>query len=229
MKIKWITLMGIAAVGLNAHAQSDATKDGTTFGIYAGVNFQNINGKNDGGTKLENSLVTRFQGGLNLSIPIAPEFYLQPGLQFISKGTKGPMPYFDGSTTREITRTVSMNYIEVPLNLAFRPLLGNGHLLLGFGPYFGYAIGGKTTYSGTNPPADADIQFEKTVPISDKNNLVYFKRPDIGANFFVGYELAGGLNFVFNSQLGLININSDTNTELVNKNTGFGLSLGYRF
>jgi hypothetical protein len=224
--IRVYAFAAVAAICSQAGAQDDGK---TSFGIYAGVNFQNINGTSDAGVKLKNSLVTRFNGGVNVNIPIAPEFYMQPGLQFISKGTKGTVSYFDGSNTRQITRTLNMNYLEVPVNLVYRPLLGSGHFMLGFGPYVGYCIGGKAKFSGTNPPADAELQFAKTFPASEPNNLVYFKRMDVGANFFFGYELQSGLNFVFNSQLGLININSETNTELSNKNTGFGLTAGYRF
>jgi hypothetical protein len=45
----------------------------------------------------------------------------------------------------------------------------------------------------------------------------------------VGYQLANGLNLILSSQLGLVNVNSKTSSSLINKNTGFGLNLGYRF
>jgi hypothetical protein len=228
MKIKVFTLLALATICIETKAQDEGSAK-TSLGIYAGVNFQNHNGTTDAGVKLKNSLVTRFNGGVNLNILIAPEFYIQPGLQFISKGTKGPVSYFDGANTRQITRTINMNYLEVPVNVVFKPLLGTGYFMLGFGPYVGYCIGGKAKYSGTDPPADAQLQFQKTIPSNDPNNLVYFKRMDVGANFFFGYELQSGLNFVFNSQLGLININSETNTELAYQNTGFGITAGYRF
>lgn len=104
-----------------------------------------------------------------------------------------------------------------------------GHLILGFGPYFGYAATGRADFSGNIAPEDSDLQFTDSAPDNDTNNLIYFKRLDIGANFMVGYQFLNGVNLVLNSQLGLIPINSKTNTDLVNKNTGFGLSLGYRF
>jgi hypothetical protein len=57
------------------------------------------------------------------------------------------------------------------------------------------------------------------------------KRFDAGGNFLVGYELSNHLSAQLNAGLGLININNrgqgDTKSSL--KNTGFGLSLGYRF
>ena len=43
------------------------------------------------------------------------------------------------------------------------------------------------------------------------------------------YRVESGLNLILSSQLGLVNVNSKTSSSLINKNTGFGLNLGYRF
>ena len=76
----------------------------------------------------------------------------------------------------------------------------------------------------------------QTVSLADQNNPgtgVYFKRLDGGANIFVGYEFANNLTLTLNSQVGLVNINpentSNPGSKMANKNTGFGLNLGYRF
>lgn len=70
---------------------------------------------------------------------------------------------------------------------------------------------------------------EASVPDSD----VYFKAFDAGANVFAGYEMANRIFFQLNTQLGLLKINPEdkriTNDETSIKNTGFGISLGYRF
>lgn len=228
MKKNLYILIALIGVSGMVNAQSDKPLGKSSFGMFAGLNLQNINGKDAAGTKLSNSLVTRFNAGVNYEIPIAPEFYFQPGLQFITKGTKGPVLYTDNNGTHAITREIKMNYIEMPLNLVFKPILGNGHMILGFGPYVGYSIGGNVKFTGSPVPSDTDIQFEKEAPSNDANNLIYFKKLDVGANFFVGYEFQKGLNLVLNSQLGLININSTTTSKMENKNTGFGLALGYR-
>ncbi len=232
MKNKIYIICFLIAIGTNAQAQTgvqEGAPDGkSSFGVYGGFNLQNINGKDALGDKLTNSLVPGFNVGVNYRIPIAPDFYLQPGIQFIKKGTKGPVTYAN-SGLYTIDREIKLNYLEVPLNFLFKPSLGSGHLILGFGPYVGYAIGGKALFSGSNAPADSDIDFQTTVPTNDPNNLIYFKRMDVGANFFVGYELANGINISLTSQLGLININSNNTSKLTNQNTGFGVSLGYRF
>jgi len=220
-------------LGIQAKAQTDiftlAPVEESTFGFFGGIDFQNINGKDADGNELKNSLVTRFNIGVNYEMPIAPEFFIQPGLQFITKGASGQVQYTTNSETRTITRKIKLSYLEMPVNFVYKPLLGKGHLILGFGPYFGYGIGGTARFNEEVAPEDSDLQFVKTVPPSDINELIYFRRMDVGANFFVGYQMANGINLLLNSQLGLVNINSTTTTKRENKNTGFGLALGYRF
>lgn len=208
---------------------SEVPMGSSSLGIYGSMNYQNINGKDPSGNALKNSLVLRFNAGINYEIPIAPEFFLQPGIQFVTKGTKGSVSYTDNTGNHNITREIFLSYVEIPVNMVFKPAFGTGHLVLGFGPYYGYAIGGKAKFSGAPTPQDSKIQFEKSSPTSDANDLLYFKRADMGANFFAGYELGNGINLLLNTQLGLININSKTNSKMMNKNTGFGLTLGYRF
>jgi hypothetical protein len=228
-----LSLVACFYLCIASQAQTETTvttlEGKATFGVYGGANLQNINGNDAAGNKLSNSLVPRFHFGVNGELPMAPEFYLQIGIQYISKGTKGSVLYIDNFGTHTIQREIKMNYIEIPVNLLFKPRLGNGFIVLGFGPYVGYCFSGKAKFTGADSPSDADLQFKKTPPESDANNLIYFKPLDMGANFLFGYEFQSGINIVLNSQLGLLSINSKTSSQMTYKNTGFGLALGYRF
>lgn len=179
----------------------------TTFGIRAGVNFQNLNGKDANDDKLDNKLKTGFNAGVNAEIPVGIDFYLQPGLLFSTKGAKADVG--DGK--------INLSYLELPVNFIYKPELGTGRMVLGFGPYAAYAIGGKTK------DPDADIEFG--------DHPGELKRFDAGANLLAGYEFSNKLSFQLNAGLGLVNINNrpsgDSKSSL--KNTGFGVSLGYRF
>ena len=208
MKTKMLFYSVIASLLLSvpALAQSDVT-----YGIRAGVNFQNLNGKDIDGDKLENDLKTGFNVGVNAEIPIGIDFYLQPGLLFSTKGAKYS---FQGT---EATRNIS--YLELPINFLYKPELGDGHLLLGFGPYAAYALGGKIKGGGT----DIDMEFG--------NEIGETKPFDAGANLLAGYDFNNNLSFQLNAGLGLINMYNrpDGDSESSVKNTGFGVSLGYRF
>jgi hypothetical protein len=192
-----------------------------SFGILGGLNFQNLNGKDMAGDKLTNDMKIGYHIGANVRIPIAPEFYFQPGILFSTKGAK------DNSTST--TYTTNLSYVEMPLNLVYKGLLGTGYIILGLGPYFGYGIMGNVKSDG----GTTDIEFTNTVEIGDPITVPYFKAFDAGGNLFFGYEMANGISAQMNVQLGMVKINpeykaiSDDKSSI--KNTGFGISLGYRF
>jgi hypothetical protein len=198
----------------------------TTFGVRAGVNFQNFNGKNSEGDKLKNSMIVGFNAGLNVEFPIAPGFVLQPGLIFTMKGTE---------TDEAIgTAKITVDYIELPVNFIYRPVLGNGRLLLGFGPYIAYGVAGKIKYSASGIDYKQDIKFENDLSESQLLDDEFYVRPfDAGANLLAGYEFGFGISVQLNAQLGLLKVNpgydGDSADDTSVKNTGFGISAGYRF
>jgi hypothetical protein len=201
--------------------------EGTSFGIRGGINFQNINGKDASGDNLKNDLVLRFHAGVQANIPVAPEFYFQPGLLYTSKGAKS-----SSNSILNSSAEFTINYLELPLSFLYRPVLGTGHFLLGFGPYVAYGLSGKTEGSFLGIGGKKNIKFA-----NDYTGLLpygeYFKRMDYGANLFFGYELQSGIFVQLNTQLGLAKINAKNNTnpdaDTALRNTGFGLSIGYMF
>ena len=213
---KSILLLTILLIfGISTIAQET---EGTTFGLRAGVNFQNINGENNDGDKWKNDLAVRFNAGVVANIPVAPEFYFQPGLLYTTKGAK----FADEVLGVNVSSELNTSYLELPLSFLYKPLLGTGHLLLGFGPYVAYGLSGKLKSGGD----DADIKFGD--PSDDE--FFYMKRMDYGANLFFGYELPSGISAQLNTQLGLANFAPDVaDSDATFKNTGFGISLGYTF
>src|SRR5688572_14391250 len=85
----------------------------TTFGIRAGANFQNINGKDFNNNNLENKLKTGFHASVNAEIPVGTGSYLQPGILFTTKGAK-----------LQNGDEVKLSYVEVPVNFIYKPVLG---------------------------------------------------------------------------------------------------------
>jgi len=129
-------------------------------------------------------------------------------LMFAIKGAKNTYTIFGA----EFTDQTKINYIEMPLNLVYKGALGNGFVMIGFGPYLAYGISGKQIFEGNS------LTFERGTG---------YKAFDAGGNIFAGYEMASGIFLQLDTQFGMLNINPDDNTPT--KNTGFGLSLGYRF
>jgi len=196
-----------------------------SFAVLGGVNFQNLTGKDAVGDKLVNDLLLGYHLGVNTQIHFAPNIYFQPGLLFTTKGTNDPVA--------SATKKIRLSYLEMPLNLVYKAELGNGSIMIGFGPYLAYGIGGKVTTEDGSETIESDLEFKNVVETGDPSTTDYFKPFDFGGNIFAGYELASGLYGQLNTQLGMVKINpedrriSDDKTSI--KNTGFGLSIGYRF
>ncbi len=204
------------------------------FGIQGGVNLQNINGKDGSGEKLTNELITGFHAGININIPVATDFYFQPGLLFSVKGSGNDFYSPPTKASGDYATTTRLSYIELPLNLLYRPLVGEGHILLGFGPYIAYGIGGKEISDIGAPSIEREVKFENSVSdITDWIKNAYYRPFDAGANIFFGYELPNGIFLQLEAQLGMLKINPEyswiSDDKRSYKNTGFGLSLGYRF
>lgn len=206
------------------------------FGLLGGVNFQNINGKESNGDKLSNGLLVGFHAGVNVNIPLVENFYIQPGLLFSVKGARNNLFEMPVKASGDnYTTTTKINYVEIPLNFLYRPQVGNGYVLLGFGPYVAFGIGGSQKFESGNLTNDQKITFQNEISLVefiDINNA-YFRRIDAGANIFFGYEMPMGVFLQLNAQLGLLKINPvhswDSGDETAYKNTGYGLSIGYRF
>ena len=187
-----------------------------TFGLRAGVNFQNLTGKSTTGTDLENDLLTGFHGGINAELPVGTDFYLQPGVLYSLKGAEFP----SGGK-------VKISYVEIPVNLVYKPMLGKGSMLLGFGPYVAFGIGGKVEASNGT---ETDIVFNNEYDLTEM--APQYRGMDAGANILAGYEFSNKFSFQLNAQLGLLNIAPESNVsgdKSKLNNTGWGLSLGYRF
>lgn len=207
---------------------------GIHLGALAGATLQNLYGKDFWGEKLDNKFIIGYNAGVNVNIPIAPDFYLQPGILFYSAGTKQKIiespSKADGN---EVTNTTRINYLEIPITVLFRPQLGDGHLLLGIGPYAGYGLFGKTRTKEGGNSSDVDIRFRNKVSPSDPSGYSYLRPFDAGGALLLGYEMYGGLFLQLNGQMGLLKINpqyenlTDNKTSI--KNLGFGISGGFRF
>jgi len=184
-----------------------------------------MTGKAYNGDKLNNDMLLGYHIGFNAQIPIAQQFYFQPGLLYSTKGSK---------TKSELSNsTTSINYLEMPLNIVYKAACSNGSFMVGVGPYVAYGLKGKVKTTGDAVTVETNIEFKNTIELTDPLDVPFYKGFDAGANAFAGYEMANGVFCQLNMQLGLLKINSeyseypDDKTSV--KNTGFGLSTGYRF
>ncbi|MGN7785504.1 porin family protein [Niabella sp. 22666] len=212
------------------------------FGVRAGANFYNVISKDPAGTKADFTLNPGFHVGATVDIAIADQFAVQPGLLFTQKGYQSEVI----TPTVTTASTITSHHIEVPVNVIFKPELGEGKLLLGAGPYVAYGVGGRfirTRKDWLKPVEDADpiivttkenIRLQFLEDINDREtNKIYLSKPfDYGANLVAGYEFKDKYSAQLNAQLGLANLEPTANGQKTGSkfnNVGFGISLGYKF
>lgn len=230
MKKQFIVLTTALVLGITAaYAQKEEDKL-VSIGIRAGVNLQKIYGDDFMGNKLSNDFTTGFHAGINAELFISEGFYLQPGLLYSTKGAE--------RKNNNIEYTQHISYIELPVNLLFKPELGSGKLLLGAGPYAAYGISGKNKTKTGGTAVELDAKFKNKITAAEYattllNGAYYLKPFDFGGNVLIGYELNSGFSLQLNGQLGLSQINPKADGVAADKskwkNIGFGASLGYRF
>lgn len=199
------------------------------FGVRAGANLQNITGE-DAGNDLDYSLKPAFNVGVFYEMDVAPDFYFQPNLLFSMKGAK------QNENSSELK--INMGYIEMPLHFLYKPQLGSGRIIVGFGPYLAYGVTGKAKLESGNLEYTADVKFKNDLSTEEAlEHLLwethYAKGLDAGADVFFGYEFPFNVAVQFNAQLGLLNmypkIDGEVPDDTSSKHVGFGLSVGYRF
>jgi hypothetical protein len=213
------TVMGFLLISIAAGGFAQK-REMPTFSIRGGVNFQNINGKDILGDKLTNKVKPGFHIGVLADVPLATEYAMQSGLLFSAKGAK----------LANSGHKLTISYLEIPINLLYKPVLGDGKLLLGFGPYLAFGLGGKLKLGNGG---SYGVKYTSEVKRTDPTDKTYFKRFDAGANLLAGYQLSNGFSIQLNAQLGLVKINPSlegiNNNKAAYKNTGFGISVGYSF
>lgn len=219
MKKLLLSLM-IVGTAISVSAQDNLVK----FGIKAGVTLPKI--AVGDGEALDLKFNTSFYIGGTVDFPVGESFSVQSGLTFLGKGVKATESTRHITLSSDLKFTDRLWYLEVPVNALFKIPAGNGNIFLGGGPYFGYAISGKSKVEGV------EFSEEKTYTVAISEDAKFgkdgdFKRGDFGVNFLAGYQLSSGLNIHAGYGLGLTNIAQDSNQS--GKNRVLSVGLGFSF
>ncbi|WP_118976117.1 porin family protein [Taibaiella koreensis] len=202
-----LAAMAVAATQF-AHAQLSINPE-------AGINIANMSQK-VAGNKITNDSRIGFKVGAMVDIGVVKGFYIQPGVLYSVKGFQNSETVL-GTTIKSKT---SLNYLEVPLNFAYRYDFDKaGAVFAAVGPYIGIGLNGKDKVEGGPLAGETDIKFG-----GDADQL---KKIDYGANFSVGYISPIGIYVRAQYGMGLANLSNVDNVKIKNKVWGF--SLGYTF
>jgi hypothetical protein len=190
-----LTIMILMLVSNHLQAQ-------VTFGLRAGLNLADMNGKTAGKSQGNlSSIKPGFHLGATVDIDLGKSLFLQPALLYSSKGCiiqSGALGFNDQAT-------INVNYWEVPLNIGVK--LDNSHIYVG--PYVGFEASSNTKINNNVGP-------------------VNLRKTDAGINFGVGFE---SKNLVISAQYsrGLVNLELGGNINNSTYNSVISMSLGYKF
>lgn len=228
MKTKFLLAIAMfLSVSVKITAQ-DKIFENLSLAVLGGIHLQDLKDEHLKEGWFGNNLNFGYNGfhvGINIQIPVIPQIFFQPGLLLSQKTANdeeslSPLDY-------------RITYLEIPVNIVYKSSGSDGYFMVGLGPYAGYTMGGKAIFEDNNGTTKSSIEF-KNVVHSDVPSGVYYMRPfDAGGNLFFGYEFPEGIFMQLDIQLGIVNIypedNRIANKEQTIKNSGFGISAGYRF
>ena len=186
-----------------------------SFGVKAGVNLSNIS-YSGGGLTVTTSNSTGFHVGAVADIGFG-NLSLQPGILYSAKGGSSN----DGSGG---TAKLTLNYVEVPVNLLYNIPVGIGKIFIGGGPYVGLGISGKNTLSGTATSTGSGSESQNITFGSTAGDV---KNPDFGVNLLGGFRFESGLSLSAGYGIGLANLSNVSGFST--KNNVLSFSVGYFF
>ncbi|WP_308992356.1 porin family protein [Mariniflexile litorale] len=154
------------ATSLTSNAQTTSSSN-AEFGIKGGVNFSNMYTEDVD----DNNVLTSFNAGLYVSMPISDFLAIQPEFLFSRKGSE--LTY--DNVFAEGKAKFKLNYIEVPVLLKAN-ITPNFNIHVG--PYIAYLIDAQIT----NETEDGTFDFEDNFDNDDFNKI------DAGISAGIGFD-----------------------------------------
>jgi hypothetical protein len=214
---KVLLIVVVAVFGFNAQEVS--------FGPKAGVNFATLTGD------IEDA---EFKVGMHIGgaaeIMFNEKMGLQAELLYSMQGTQNK--YTETSTYGGITETyksdekIKLSYINLPVMFKYYVVKGFN---VEVGPQLGILVTAKAEgdyeYSYSGGGSDYTESGSEEFDIDDELLPI-----DFGFNFGLGYKMDSGLNFGARYNLGLMNINDQSNSDNYKMSNGvIQLSAGFMF
>lgn len=196
------------------------------FGVRAGVNVGTYRGEllrhveqkeKDWYSK------TGFFGGVSTDFLAFRNLSVNSGIFFTQKGYKRKKSFIPGAGgapgVTAIPYRVTMNYIEIPLYVAYHVKINrNNDFQIFFGPYFDYGVYGKMSYDFKIE----DTRFKGKEDLYDAPNK--FDRFQLGLGIGAAYSYRK-ISIGLSNQWGLTEVKSGSDSYWDN----FNVSVGYNF
>lgn len=222
MKRVFVLLIGISST-VTSFSQ-------LALGIQGTGNLSDASIKNTTLAELDKKARVLPSAGIVADLTLSSSVTVRSGINFLQQGItlKSAVPGPAGEIDMiRFSSKLNLNYLQVPLNVLYTTK-GAVQFFAGGGPYFSYAISGKSKDDITYEFADGSKETEKQetdVFEKDENGDRTWKRTDFGIGAVAGVKLAGGFFANVGYQFSLSNLNKADDGKY--RNRGLQLTVGY--
>lgn len=164
---------------------------------------------------IRNKLKAGFLAGVMLDIPLSATVSLRPQVLYSVKGV-------NRNILNTLDVALSLNYVEVPVQLVYTVESGTGYLSFGAGIYVAYGLNSRAVVTSNGHTQTLTDDFG---PAADQ-----YRRNDVGGRLSIDYELPSGLSIGTYYAPGFADLNNPSATALGNvatHNLALGISVGY--
>jgi len=213
------------------------------FGVQLGLNSAKLSGEQiitDGTTEsfpIKSSAKSGLNMGLNYDFEISENLYVQPGLYFSQKGTKGDFVYPWGSIEKWDLR---VNYLEIPVLIKYKFEINDDISILGLaGPSYNLGLSGELiSIDNDDKPDTYDLDLINNYDDKDNDGNTYAWKKT-----YFGFQIGAGVMYQ-NFELKLMYTAGLSNASVIDKSSSnnsyyaykedfkqnvFSINLGYRF
>ncbi|MFT3949768.1 MAG: porin family protein [Agriterribacter sp.] len=204
-------LFGITMLLLSASIYAQKMRVGISAGPVLSNMFSKVNGE-----KETVDMKAGFVAGLAVNAAITGNIDIQSGLNFIQKGGK--------EKDEEYKLTLSLNYVELPVNVVYHFGEKQNSFFVGLGPTLAMGISGKVTTKVEGLGSESGkVKFGNDPDQHD------FKRMDIGANILAGYHVSPNFFIAAQYNHGFSNLFIDDSDDAKLNNRYWALKVGWLF
>ena len=164
---------------------------------------------------VQNKIKTGYFVGVLVDVPLSTNLSLRPQLLYSVKGARK-------SITGPLDVDLSLNYVELPVQLVYTIESGTGFLSFGAGVYIAYGLSSKAVVTSNGQTRTFTDDFG---PNADQ-----YRRNDIGGRLSIDYELPSGLSIGTYYAPGFTDLNNPSaisSGNVATHNSALGISVGY--
>jgi outer membrane immunogenic protein len=200
-----LTLAFVAVLGFAGKTNAQSS---TRVGLKAGLTYMTLGSATSNGISINYNYRPGFQGGITFEAPLSESISFNPQLLYTQKGG-------DINTTISgitITGYTQVNYVDLPLLFGFK---ATPKLAFFVGPQVSFLMSTKSVATVMGSTATS----------TDKTGI---KNTLLGGNLGAGYEINDNLGINLNYLFDLGHAGEGSN-DTGERNSGFALTLGYKF